>query len=761
MAEADAVAEGLNAEFDSIQETRRRIEQSDSPPAVRAGLLAELARREADHARRLAEYDAQTRPPVGQEPALVQAREAQRESAATASSVASGMRAKLPAGDPRAEGAAYNAAAQAGEVAPSGVAPEQVSFSSSPLPTRSPEEDAAVLTERRTELERTRQALQQIESLPMQVGQGVAGNAQFREDAARRLRIRASELEQEVRIREEDYDRRLSGASPTSTTPVPVGQGFTMSTPVDSVTPVPVGPPGAPRAGTEQPAAGTPQAGGRAGAGGARGGAGGRPQTLSAAEQLLASLQSGTPDEQDRLLQNLVDSYRREATTRQDFGDQGSVVVDEGLLAQEELALARQEEFQQELIDQERRLQEIDTALGVLSSTRFDANRLFTDRGLATSMALGVAVNAATSLAQNALFPGANAGNTALQIVNGAIERDIQTQMVNFERGVQSVQGMRTAYEMARNLSGDRQAAYEFATAVSQRRVGEQLRSMAMQTQGLVAREQLMRQADDLLLQAAQREEMARMQMAQAMMAARPRGGSGGARTAGDGTGRAFAPFAVRTARAAGLTRAEIVKALNPTTVSRLEEGLNGTAEALDILDEIQNQLGTYSSWSLVDRAVMSQLISSYQNAFRQASGMGALDQGALTLMEKILANPNDVTTPISSFRAQLRSARARLVRTARRQVNTLGDGLIEWDPRSDPTGATVSGGGNELGEGATVVGEPTAGSENTMAGVLGQAGVEGTLRAADTAIAESTDPTATVVRGFTQAVAPGAFRGN
>lgn len=455
-----------------------------------------------------------------------------------------------------------------------------------------------------------------------------------------------------------------------------------------------------------------------------------RPQTASIAEQLLAALQNGSPD-QDEILQRLVDSYRREATTRDDFGEQGSIVVDAGLQEQQELAQARREEFEQELIAQERRLQEIDTALGVLSSTRFDANRLFTDRGLATSMALGVAVNAATSLAQNALFPGANAGNTALQIVNGAIERDIQTQMVNYERGVQSVQGMRTAYEMARNLSQDRQAAYEFAAAISQRRVGEQLRGMAMQTQGLVAREQLMRQADSLLLQAAQREELARMQMAQAMFANQPRG-------AGGGTGRLqsqlFAPFIriTEAAQRAGIrTPADVLKALGTAGADRLRDFASASADAIDLIDRITRTMEGYSSFSMVDRATMENLIVNLQGILKDQMQFGALDTGVERTLNRMLGNPNSFTETRAEFLARMRNQRAITMSRIRRRVEALGGGIAGFDVTAGMTAP------QDQEPGVTIVGE-TPPQETTLGSVATAEGSARVIRAIQGAIGET-----------------------
>ena len=491
----------------------------------------------------------------------------------------------------------------------------------------------------------------------------------------------------------------------------------TVGTPESIARDLVTAPGGAP--GAAETPAGTPTPGGApAGAGGARRGS----RTASLAAQLQAALQGGG-EGTDEILARLVESYRQEGFKREEFGQDAAGLVTAEAEQQRQFAEQARAAFEADLRDQERRLAEVDAQIGALTSTPFNANRLFHDQGLNVAMALGVAVNAATAVMQNALFPGSNATNTALALVQGAIERDVQTQMVNFERGVQRLTSTRTAYDMARQLSGDRQAAYEFAMSQSQRHAGEQLRARAMQVQGVAARENLMRQADDLLYRAAQGDALARMQMAEALYERAGRGGPGG-RTDGQG-GRIFAPFAVRTERAAGLSRSEIEKALGQTTANRLTEGLEGIADSVDILDEISQLVQGYSSLSLVDRAQMGALIANFQDSYRRASGMGALDAGALDVLKRVLSNPNDMTTTIPEFLAQLRTQRGRLVRSARRRVNTLGDGLIQWDPRPDPSGATDTGG---LGEGVTPVNEtrpqtPTLGatlSNSTVSEIAG-----------------------------------------
>ena len=743
----DPIAEGLDAEYLAIQEARRRIEASGADPATRSALLEDVARREALHAGRVAEYDA-GRPPPGQEPGLVAAREvaAQETSATTLSSSVQTTPPTAPSREP---------------AAPRTPVGETVSFDATPLRGNSPEEDQRDLLVRRRELEQVQEAISRIDSGAMSIGSAIAGTGDVRESTLRRLRARASELEQEVRLREEDYSRRAMG----SVEPVkaePVGVGFTTSTPY-GVTPVPVGPPGAgtPESiardfvtapggatGGEGTPTGTPT---RPGASGGRGGAAGGSRTADLAAQLQAALQGGG-EGADEILARLVESYRQEGFQREEFGQSAADLVTAEAEQQRRLADTARAAFMADLADQERRLAEVDAQIGALTSTPFNANRLFHDQGLNVSMALGVAVNAATAVMQNALFPGSNATNTALALVQGAIERDVQTQMVNFERGVQRLTSTRTAYDMARQLSGDRQAAYEFAMSQSQRHAGEQLRAMAMQVQGVTARENLMRQADNLLLQAAQRDELARMQMAQALYERAGRGGGGPARRGGGEAGQAWASFAVRTDRAEGMTDADIERTLGQSTASNLRAGLDGIAESVDILDEISSLVGGYSSMSLVDRARMGSLIANFQDAYRKASGMGALDAGALDVLKRVLANPNDVTTTIPEFQAQLRTQRSRLIRSARRRVNTMGGGVVRFDPRSDPSGANPGSSG--LGEGVTPVNEtrpqtPTLGA--TLADSTPQEAAEAVLDVTPESVLSMVAPGVTRVRQVTQ----------
>ncbi|NDD45698.1 MAG: hypothetical protein EBZ24_09885 [Synechococcaceae bacterium WB9_4xB_025] len=189
----------------------------------------------------------------------------------------------------------------------------------------------------------------------------------------------------------------------------------------------------------------------------------------------------------------------------------------------------------QENQDFKNRLREHQDQLADLRSQTLDPNRLFSDRGLGTSMALGVAAGALQQTMLGILYPGSQTANTALALVNSAIERDIAAQQFNLERGDALFGEAGSLLAQARELTGDDRAARDYAIGAAKEYAATQLEVMARRSASLQGREQMLRQALELRSQGeaaiADFERRSALDNARLAAATRGRGGGrGGAR---------------------------------------------------------------------------------------------------------------------------------------------------------------------------------------------------------------------------------------
>lgn len=244
------------------------------------------------------------------------------------------------------------------------------------------------------------------------------------------------------------------------------------------------------------------------------------------------------PEEvQDNILDRVLQTVDEESLLRYLAGRQQSDFIrtqaDDLLRRREEEAAQRRAES----AELGRRLQDFQNRLNVLKNQRLDPTRLFQDRGLGFSMALGIGVGALQQTMSNILYPGTNATNTALGLINDAIERDIAAQEFNLRRG-ESLLGMdMTAIQMARQLTDDDQAAREYAIAAAQAHSADVLDAMARRSAPGIQRQELLRaallqrqEAEQKMLEFEHRVTMDNARTAAQMLSARGRGAGGGGR---------------------------------------------------------------------------------------------------------------------------------------------------------------------------------------------------------------------------------------
>jgi hypothetical protein len=289
--------------------------------------------------------------------------------------------------------------------------------------------------------------------------------------------------------------------------------------------PIPEGrPPTVPET-TGAPTAGGPRA---AGAGAGAGAGAAAPSAPGAAGEGAAP--KTLRDIKNEVMQRMQDSVGSENLLRFMAGQEESMFIqeqaDDLLRRQNEEAERRQREndvFRN-------RLQEFDDRVRNMRQQTLDPNRLFADRALGVSMALGVAAGALQQTMLNILYPGSNPANTALALVNDAVERDIKAQEFNLNRGVTLLDHDVSILAQARDLTNNDRDARQYAIDASKLYGIEMLKSIVARNKPLIEAQPLLRELEAKRLEIEtsmeQIEQRARLENARA--AARSRGGSGG-----------------------------------------------------------------------------------------------------------------------------------------------------------------------------------------------------------------------------------------
>jgi hypothetical protein len=383
---------------------------------------------------------------------------------------------------------------------------------------------------------------------------------------------------------------------------------------------------------------------------------------------------------------------------RRSFLEQGKIEQQAGLdsaamvmAAAEEVKAQREAAYQQmreNLLSQEQQLRELDVQLASLREMEFDSDRLFRN-GHGVSLALGMAVGAMQQTLSNVLFPGANAPNTAMQLVQDAIDRDLREQSVNYQRGVTNLGMARTSYEMARQLGMDHIAAYEYASATAQDYVARQLNARRLTMGAGVAAQQATRAEQELRMRAMEGKERALMALAQLraqQIGAGGRGGRGAGAAAGGVDERIIAPM---TRLRAGYSIRDLRKDMGPA-LDRLTQTMTGASEVMRIVDRLRTlvqRTGGGQNWATRVGGEIRSLAAQLKDAIRQASGMGALDNGALAMTEQIAGDPVSFTESMSTFLGRLQALRQVTFTRAKEHVRTIGQGRLEFDEREREAG--------------------------------------------------------------------------
>lgn len=223
-------------------------------------------------------------------------------------------------------------------------------------------------------------------------------------------------------------------------------------------------------------------------------GGGGNPRL---ARRLMGQLQANTnaANGVERDLTALMERYYSElreggeiaagqADTSADMLKQLAIM--EGM--QEQHRQEREHELQQQVVNETASLERM---MDAAREIRLDPNRIFAGSGAARmSAAVSAGVGAALQTAQSIMFPGSNPQNTALDIINQAIDRDIMAQVENYNRGSAEIANQGSLVGMLRQQIGDNDTSFQMARTAMEAQVMLQLQSLAQSTQSETVRNQ-------------------------------------------------------------------------------------------------------------------------------------------------------------------------------------------------------------------------------------------------------------------------------
>ncbi len=193
--------------------------------------------------------------------------------------------------------------------------------------------------------------------------------------------------------------------------------------------------------------------------------------------------------------------------------------LDDQLRHQEEQFQADEQQRQQEI---DRELDELGQRMDHFSSLRVEPGRVFASSGGAAglSAAVNVAAGMLASAITNGLAPGTDLPNTALQILESAVENDVRAQMANADIASQSVANQNSLLTFMMGRVEDQRGVEEGLRAVLLQRASNMLEQHMLRMQSPQVRNQAQLVLDRMNLNIAAAQQ-------QALQAAMRRAGRG------------------------------------------------------------------------------------------------------------------------------------------------------------------------------------------------------------------------------------------
>lgn len=224
----------------------------------------------------------------------------------------------------------------------------------------------------------------------------------------------------------------------------------------------------------------------------------------------------------DTALQNMMNSIMNGAELKGKEGEGAAALLGDldTQLADQEQEFQRNEQQRQQEIDRE--LDELGQRMDQFSSLRVDPGRVFASAGGATGMsaAVNVAAGMLASAITNGLAPGTDLPNTALQILETAVENDIRAQMANADIASQSVANQNSLLNFMMGRIEDQRGVEDGLRAVLLQRASNMLEQHMLRMQSPQVRNQAQLVIDRINLNIAAAQQ-------QALQAAMRRAGRG------------------------------------------------------------------------------------------------------------------------------------------------------------------------------------------------------------------------------------------
>jgi len=289
--------------------------------------------------------------------------------------------------------------------------------------------------------------------------------------------------------------------------------------------------------------------------------------------------------------------------------------------------------------EQETRAAQISAMNAELASTKIDPGRAWKNKHPAQTIMsiIGIALG---GFAHG--FSGGKIKNSALEMMQKEIDRDIDAQKADVKNKRAAVGEQRTLYAMARERFGDDQAAHEYTKANLWRQAERFARTQARQLQG----KQLQADAELIAQQFGEnaevnelkfRSHMEGLKQAAAMRrmggVAKPKGAPGAQWKKADSKREGlYVPWL------GGF-------AADKDTAKKLRE-LRTSSTALDRqLAELQRLSKTGSTLSIGDRARSDSITRQARISFNKVADIGVMDKGTEPYLEGIIPDPLHIST--------------------------------------------------------------------------------------------------------------------
>jgi len=326
--------------------------------------------------------------------------------------------------------------------------------------------------------------------------------------------------------------------------------------------------------------------------------------------------------------------------------------------------------MEESIAETERMQEDMQARVDHLFSQRFDPRRIFSSPDAAASFSLhtGYAMGAMLQSLQATNFIGSNPVNVASRVIDQVIDADVARQREAFRRGEGELNQGFAAIEARRQLGVSEVEALEFSRSAAEEEVAQQMARIAAQYQGTRAGEVAMQASNQYRLAAMGRRRnlnAAAMALASQQALANNQARNRGRRAASGATGPGL-PFLLNEVPAAERTprqerNYQEYSAQTPGQRRETRVRVHAVGRALQLSDRLISVLGAEGGAVNISPAMRGRigtLAGELVTAIKDAETLGALDNGVIELVERIIGSQDDVFHLTNENAAKLRTYR-------------------------------------------------------------------------------------------------------